>query len=200
MIPLDQEQVINALTINSKLSMPLYERLGEDIKVLKRKVSSEISRGIANNFSYTQIAKNLVGISNTGMNNAYRIARTEGHRIQNQSAMDAANKAKEKGADVVKQWDATLDCRTRPTHTMLDGQIRELEEPFEVAGRKAMYPSGFGIASEDIHCRCALLQRAKWALDDYELQTLKERAEYFELDKTKDFNEFKSKYMENISK
>ena len=200
MIPLDQEQVINALTIDSKLSKPLYERLGEDIKVLKRKVSSEISRGIANNFSYTQIAKNLVGISNTGMNNAYRIARTEGHRIQNQSAMDAANIAKEKGADVVKQWDATLDARTRPHHAMLDGQIRELDKPFEVNGRKAMYPSGFGIASEDIHCRCALLQRAKWALDDNELQTLKERAEYFELDKTKDFNEFKSKYMENISK
>ena len=200
MIPLDQEQVINALTIDSKLSKPLYERLGEDIKLLKRKVSSEISRGIANNFSYTQIAKNLVGISNTGMNNAYRIARTEGHRIQNQSAMDAANKAKEKGAEVVKQWDATLDARTRPHHALLDGQIRELDKPFEVAGRKAMYPSGFGIASEDIHCRCALLQRAKWALDEYELQTLKERAEYFELDKTNTFNEFKSKYMENISK
>ena len=200
MIPLDQEQVINALTIDSKLSKPLYERLGEDIKVLKRKVSSEISRGIANNFSYTQISKNLVNISNVGMYNAYRIARTEGHRIQNQSAMDAANKAKENGADVVKQWDATLDARTRPHHTMLDGQIRELEEPFEVAGRKAMYPSGFGIAAEDIHCRCALLQRAKWALDEDELNTLKERASYFGLDKTKDFEEFKSKYMEYISK
>ena len=83
---------------------------------------------------------------------------------------------------------------------MLDGQTRELEEPFEVAGRKAMYPSGFGIASEDIHCRCALLQRATWALDNDELQTLKERAEYFGLDKTDDFEEFKSKYLENISK
>ena len=198
MFPLDQEQIINALTIDSKLSKPLYERLGEDIKVLKRKVSSEISRGIANNFSYSEIARNLRNVSNTGINNAYRIARTEGHRIQNQSAMDAANKAKEKGADVVKQWDATLDTRTRPHHALLDGQIRELDKPFEVAGRKAMYPSGFGIAAEDILCRCALLQRAKWALDDDELQTLKERAEYFELDKTKDFNDFKKKYLGNI--
>ena len=62
-----------------------------------------------------------------------------------------------------------------------------------------MYPSGFGIASEDILCRCALLQRAKWALDDDELQTLKERAEYYGLDKTKYFDDFKSKYLENIS-
>lgn len=134
------------------------------------------------------------------MNNAYRIVRTEGYRIQNQSAMDAANKAKEKGAEVVKQWDATLDARTRPHHALLDGQIRELDKSFEIASRKVMYPSGFGIAIEDIHCRCALLQRARWALDEEELQILKERAEYYELDKTKDFNEFKSRYLENISK
>ena len=44
---------------------------------------------------------------------------------------------------------------------MLDGQTRELDKPFEVEGRKSMHPSGFGITSEDIHCRCALLQRAK---------------------------------------
>ena len=155
---------------------------------------------LANNFSYTQIAKNLSNISNAGMNNAYRIARTEGHRTQKQSAMDAANKAKEKGAEVVKQWDATLDARTRPHHTMLDGQIRKLDKPFEVAGRKSMYPSGFGIASEDIHCRCALLQRARWALDEEELQILKERAEYYGIDKSKDFDEFKKKYMGNIDK
>lgn len=199
MLPLDQEQVLNALTIKSKLSKALYERLGEDITILKRKVSSEISRGIANNFSYTEIARNLRNVSNTGMNNAYRIARTEGHRIQNQSAMDAATKAKEKGADIVKQWDATLDARTRPHHALLDGQIRDLDKPFEVEGRKAMHPSGFGIASEDIHCRCALLQRAKWALDEKELNTLKERSSFYELDKTKDFDDFKSKYLENMS-
>lgn len=44
------------------------------------------------------------------MNNAYRIARTEGHRIQNQSAMDAASHAKDNGADVVKQRDCYIRC------------------------------------------------------------------------------------------
>ena len=134
------------------------------------------------------------------MNNAYRIARTEWHRIQNQSSMDAANKDKENCADVVKQWDATMDSRTRPHHALLDGQIRELDKPFEVAGRKAMYPSGLGIAFEDILCRCALLQRAKWALDDDELQTLKELAEFYGIYKTNDFDDFKNKYLESIVK
>lgn len=59
-----------------------------------------------------------------------RIARTEGHRIQCQSGMDACYKAKEKGANVVKQWDATLDVKTRTSHVQVDGEIRELDEKF----------------------------------------------------------------------
>ena len=45
------------------------------------------------------------------------------------------------------------------------------------------------------NCRCCLLQRARWALDEDELNTLKERAEYFGLDKTDDFGDFKNKYL-----
>ena len=63
-----------------------------------------------------------------------------------------------------------------------------------------MHPSGFGIASEYIYCRCALLQREKWALGENELKTRKERAKYYDLDKTNDFDDFKSKYMEIITK
>jgi hypothetical protein len=74
-------------------------------------------------------------------------------------------KAKERGADIVKQWDSALDARTRPTHAAIDGQIREIDEPFESEGHMAMHPGGFGIASEDINCRCVMLQRARWALD-----------------------------------
>lgn len=58
-----------------------------------------------------------------------------------------------------------------------------------------MYPSAFGRASQDINCRCALLQRARWALDEEELQTLKERAEYFGLDKGNSFFSFQEKYL-----
>lgn len=33
--------------------------------------------------------------------------------------------AKSRGANVLKQWDATLDGRTRPSHARIDGEIRE---------------------------------------------------------------------------
>ena len=41
-----------------------------------------------------------------------------------------------------------------------------------------------GGAAEVINCRCALLQRARWALDD-ESEELKQRAEFFGLDPSK---------------
>lgn len=36
---------------------------------------------------------------------------------------------------------------------------------------------------------------AKWALDEAELQTMKERAKFFGLDKTENFKEFEEKYL-----
>ena len=63
--------------------------------------------------------------SRIGINNAFRIARTEGHRIQCEATYNVQNKAKEKGADILKQWDATLDKKTRKAHRLLDG--RKLE-------------------------------------------------------------------------
>ena len=199
-VPIDQKAVTRAIQTDSKISQGLYTRLGEDVKSLKTSIRAELSRGIANGSTWNDVARKIgKAFKNTpfskAYNNSMRIARTEGHRVQIRSAMDAQQAAKDKGADVVKQWDATLDDRTRETHRMLDGQIRELDEPFEVGGMRADAPGMFNNPAEDCNCRCALLQRARWALDEEELKTLKERAKYFELDKTKDFEEFKQKYL-----
>ena len=193
--PINEKQVTRAMTLNTKLSVPLYTRMGIDVGVLKKQIAKHISRGIATSSSYAHIARNIDGASNIGFNKAMRIARTEGHRIQVLSANDAQHAAKAKGCEVVKQWDATLDGKTRPMHRLLDGKLAEIDEPFVVDDIEVMYPGGFGIASQDVNCRCALLQRARWALDADELKTLKERAAYYGLDKSKDFEDFKKKYL-----
>ncbi len=199
-MPIDQAAVVRAIQTDSKLSKSLYDKMGEDVTYLKKAVRAEVSRGIANGSTWNEVAGKLSRhMANTpfqkAYNNSIRIARTEGHRIQVQSALDAQHVAKSKGADIVKQWDATLDGATREHHQMLDGQIREVDEPFEVANLKVEAPGMFGLASEDCNCRCCLLQRARWALDDEELQTLRKRAEYFDLDKTDEFGEYQRKYL-----
>ena len=166
--PIDEEQVAAAIQHETKLSESLYTRLGKDTKVLSKQIAGEISRGIASSSMYSEISRNIAGYCGISKNKAMRIARTESHRIQCKATADAQRKAKEKGADVVKQWDASLDGKTRDTHRELDGQIRELDEPFEVQGMTAMQPGDFGDPAEDCSCRCALLQRARWALgNDY---------------------------------
>ena len=199
-MPIDQVAVARVIQTDSKLSKSLYDKMGEDVTYLKKAVRAEVSRGIANGSTWNEVAGKLSRhMANTpfqrAYNNSIRIARTEGHRIQVQSAMDAQKIAKSKGADIVKQWDSTLDGNTRNLHRLLDGQIREVDEPFEVANLKVEAPGMFGLASEDCNCRCCLLQRARWALDDEELETLRKRAEYFGLDKTTDFEEYQTKYL-----
>lgn len=195
-VPIDQEKVVRAVQVNSKISKGLYSRLGEDVGLLKRKITAQISRGVATGMSYSQMAQQLAGYTKTGYNNAVRITRTEGHRIQQKSTMDACYAARERGADVVKQWDATMDANTRESHQMVDGEIRELDEKFS---NGLMYPGDpSGNAAEVINCRCILLQRAKWALDQKELDRLKERASFYGLDKTKSFDEFNKKYIGTV--
>lgn len=190
--PIDQAQVVDAIKHETKLSASLYTELGYDIKDLQRKIAGEISRGISQGRSYNQIALSISMWAKIPENRAMTIARTEAHRIQCRATFDAQHKARAKGADVVKQWNSALDGNTRPNHRKLDGQIRELDDPFEVGGMKAMYPGDFGLPGEDCNCRCALLQRARWALGAEELETLKQRAEI--MGEYDSYNEFRDSY------
>lgn len=205
--PIDQESVTRAITVDTKLSKPLYARLNEDTAVLKAKIAATLSRGIAQNLSYADIAKQISAQSNAGMNNAFRIARTEGHRIQEQAAEDARQQARDEGADIVKKWDSVLDGKTRPHHRLLDGQVKELDEPFEVAGMKVKRPGAFGIASEDVNCRCTTLQIARMDLKSgfTKMNNFSKQLESFESPKNYEtfkksfFSEENVKYMKYVS-
>ena len=197
-IPIDQKAAVKAILTDSKLSEELYESLGIDTAELKEVIRNEISRGIASSMEYADIVRNITNATGAPLSRAKAIVRTEGHRIQQASSEDSRQAAKAKGADVVKQWDATLDGATRKTHRKLDGQIREVDEPFEANGKKAMYPGDFGDPAEDCNCRCVALTRARAALDKDELKTMKERAAFFGIDKTDSFEDFKKKYLKAV--
>ena len=101
--------------------------------------------------------------------------------------------------NIVKQWDATLDKRTRDSHAQVDGEIRELDEKFS---NGLMYPGDpNGRPEEVINCRCALLQRARWALGNDFTKAVKgadgDELAIIEADKYDDFKkEFRSKLKE----
>ena len=171
-LPIPQDKVYQAAINDTKLVKPLYDSIGEDFAGLKKHITDIVSAGFASGASYGDMANQITGkmigsyatMRGGALGRAKLIVRTEGNRIANAARLEAAKAAKQQGADLVKQWDSTMDKKTRPHHVQLDGQVRELDEPFEVDGRKAQAPGKFGIASEDINCRCHAYSRPRWAV------------------------------------
>lgn len=207
-VPINQSAAAKAVTIDSKLKSDLYSSLGVDITELKKTIAAEVTRGIASGMLYSDMMRNIANAGKVQLSRARTIVRTEAGRVQEQATFDAAKGAKAVGADVVKQWSAILDGKTRDNHRRLDGQIREVEEPFEIDGHKAMHPHDFGRPEEDINCRCTMLTRARAALDADELKRLREDAvrhslymddpKAFRAEKLpplKSFKEFKKAYL-----
>lgn len=205
--PINQDAAAKAIQLDTQLStrkayksangemVALYESLGIDTESLKSTIRSEITRGIASGMTYDMMARNIASMSKAPLARAKTIARTEGHRILQQSAEDARVDAKSHGADLLRLWDATMDGDTREAHKELDGQTVEMDEYFHYGTKKAKYPGGFGDPKLDCNCRCVALSRPRSALNAKELEVLKERAAFFGLDKTESFRDFEKKYL-----
>lgn len=160
-IPINQEEIAAAILHETNLSTNLYGAF--DIKDLQKKIAAEISRGFATASTYAEITRNVAAYADISKNKAKRIVRTEGHRITETAAHNAQLKAKDRGADVVKIWDAALDAKTRDSHARVDGEIRELDKKFS---NGLMFPGDpSGKAAEVINCRCRSRTEARWALD-----------------------------------
>jgi len=155
-------EAVKTSTAGLKFSERLY---GENLNELKERYLATLARGIGSGWNYSKIAESLALDTGISLRRAYTIARTEGARVYATARQHGMEAAKAKGADIVKEWSASLDLRTRPLHGRLDGQIREIEEPFEIDGMKAMRPLDFGLPHMDINCRCVALERARWAVE-----------------------------------
>ena len=162
--PINAKQLVKAIMTDTT-GLKFSERLYADIDSLKSHVIAEISRGVAQGNSYMEIARNISKLAEISFNNAYRIARTEGGSISSQAQLDNIQESINEGADLLKRWDATLDTRTRQTHLELDGQTIEYNEYFKSSVGEVFAPHQFGIAEQDINCRCRLSSVPRFDLD-----------------------------------
>lgn len=85
---------------------------------------------------------------------AERIARTEVMTASNRGSFIGA---KATGLDLKKKWLASSDGRERATHGAANGQVVELNDPFDVGGIQMMMPGDASApADEVINCRCVV--------------------------------------------
>ena len=78
--------------------------------------------------------------------------------------------------------------RTRKALSNIDKLFKNAD------GDEAMYPGGFGIASEDINCRCCVVQRAKWNLNNKFTKMNGETNKLMEFKNKEDYNKFKAEF------
>ena len=194
-LPIDQNAAAKAIEIDSELSEDLYTSLGVDTQKLKKTIRQEITRGLATTMAFADIARNVESVAKAPLNRAKVIVKTEAHRIQEAARYDGMLLAKSKGAQEVKIWTSLGNSRVRDTHRELHGQIREVDKPFTYGTKKAMFPGDFGDPALDINCNCKGLTKATWLLDEITLKELEDQAAYWGLDKTKDFADYKKKYL-----
>ena len=129
------------------------------------KINRAITSGLLKGDGYVKTAGAVSQVIGTAtkteasgaMASALRIVRTESNRTYNAGAYANTQAVVDQGVEIQRIWVATLDSDTRGLHQSLDGQTVGPDEPFESGGNEAMYPGGFGIASQDIHCRCEVI-------------------------------------------
>ncbi len=157
------EQTVRRLIVEQPDLMPYYPpkravNRGIDLAYGKRQITAQITSGILQGESIKHLADRLQNkIPDMNRTSAIRAARTAVTGAQNAGRLDSYFKAEEMGIRLKKRWLSTLDNRTRHTHAVLDGQVRDTEKPFEVSGYEIMYPGDSSAAPEMVYnCRCTM--------------------------------------------
>ncbi|MBK1809441.1 HNH endonuclease [Clostridium sp. YIM B02505] len=145
------KEVLETPVAGLKLSERLYDKHLNDIKL---KVKGAVTEGLINNKGYGELAKNLSDIGNSSYNNNVKIAVTEAGRIKSLAKQKGLEEAVKSGVSLKKKWIAVSDKKTRVDHQQLNGQVVDIDEKFYLHGYSASQPRLFGVAKEDIGCRC----------------------------------------------
>lgn len=133
----------------------------------KQKLNSEVTQGIMQGESIPQIAQRLSEVADMSENQAISTARTMVTNAENAGRNDGYKRCEAIGVDLVIEWAATLDHRTRLSHRLLDGQRKKVDDFFEIDGIKLKYPADLGgknykVPPEMIYnCRCTMLAWTK---------------------------------------
>lgn len=117
-----------------------------------------VDHGLREGLGAAQLARYIRRTSDIiSQSRALTIARTETSGAANAATINAADAL---DIEVVREWVAVEDGRTRPTHAAADGQQVGRGESFQVGGASLSQPGDpSGPAAEIINCRCGVALR-----------------------------------------
>jgi hypothetical protein len=99
-----------------------------------------------------------------GRGRALTIVRTELGRAYSVAGQQRFDQAREVLPGLQKQWRRSGKIHSRASHDRADGQVRPVDQPFDVAGVQLRFPRDpRGPAKETINCGCTSLPfMASW--------------------------------------
>jgi predicted Holliday junction resolvase-like endonuclease len=126
-----------------------------------KNIARQIMQGIVQGEGVEAVAARLRTVAEMNIDSARTHARTAMTAAQNAGRLDQMRRqielAEKFGEKVQKKWKSAKDSRVRKSHGILDGQIRDPDEPFEVNGKEIMYPGDPEAAPELVYnCRCTM--------------------------------------------
>lgn len=137
-----------------------YKKLdkSKDIRWNFKNFKTEVAKAIIQGESVDKLAKRLAEVvTNRNENEMKKHARTSLNSARNQGRLLRMEDAEKMGIKIKKRWDATLDFRTRTAHAILDGQVVDMNDSFEVEGMEIRFPGDpHAHPSLVYNCRCRL--------------------------------------------
>lgn len=132
----------------------------KDVAWNMRLLRRELTKSIIQGESIPDIAKRFMNIAKMNRSRALINARTAVNSAQNAGRYNSQKRAAEMGIEFEREWRATFDKRTRPSHRHADGQRVGVNEPFIVEGYKMMYPGDMSAPAHLVYnCRCTVVSR-----------------------------------------
>lgn len=121
------------------------------------KMNAEVLQGILQGESMDKIADRLAQVIGMNLRSAISAARTMVTSAENKGRQDGFERAAASGIILEREWIATSDGRTRDWHRELDGVTVAVDEPFENAIGKIMYPGDPSADGANLwNCRCTI--------------------------------------------
>ena len=121
------------------------------------KMNAEVLQGILQGEPIDKIADRLAQVIGMNLRSAISAARTMVTSAENKGRQDGFERAAAMGIILEREWIATSDGRTRDWHRELDGVTVRVDEPFENAIGKIMYPGDPSANGANVwNCRCTI--------------------------------------------
>lgn len=130
---------------------------GKDVRWNNNQIQAVMLQGILQGESIPALAKRLEQVTDKNHKAAIRNARTMATGAQNAGRIDGFVRAKNMGIDLLQEWLATLDLRTRHEHRMLDKQRVAVGKPWMIDGYQIRFPGDPAAPGYLIYnCRCTV--------------------------------------------